>query len=420
MRTQSVFVLAAALFANFASSQNACKYDGCQKTSDCCGGFVCYELVSVFSSGMCMPSCSVSEWSCRIMHDPSPVTGPPPPTTTPVPAVNPPPPATSPPNPNPPPTTDSGDCNVYGTTGTCSDNCGSCFNPGGRPGVVLDTQQTGYYNEDEAYACLDWSFGSQELLRGEADHLANEGESVYFGIGTFGATSQLSNLGSCYRMTVEGVDRDIIVQAINTGGDVHGNQFDLQMGNGGFGAFNRCVGDPTDMFAGTMAGWGQMYGGTETRPECSDLPNFPRDDTAMRIAGDDLVKLCEYSFDKNVRREEGSATGTNPTITHLARVKCPAKIVELTQLQRTDDPSGFTGPQMDGFPNTGKTCQGGGNWNDLSYCLTRMLDCKKPSASFIDNIDEARVVAGKKVVQPCTIDGYTRIDVQCGCANCYC
>ena len=63
-----------------------------------------------------------------------------------------------------------------------------------------------------------------------------------------------------------------------------------------------------------------------------------------------------------------------------------------------------------------------------------MMDCRKPSSGFIDNIHADLVEEGLKVnlisppntvfifqvAQPCTQDGYTRVDVKCGCVDCYC
>merc|ERR1711907_799419 len=69
----------------------------------------------------------------------------------------------------------------------------------------------------------------------------------------------------CVRLTVEGVARDIIAQSINTGSDVSGNQFDLQVGDGGAGLFNACAGGTSpgknSMFSGSKDAWGHQYGG---------------------------------------------------------------------------------------------------------------------------------------------------------------
>ena len=43
-----------------------------------------------------------------------------------------------------------------------------------------------------------------------------------------------------------------------------------------------------------------------------------------------------YSFDKRVRMG-----ADNPTIADMARVKCPPELVELTQVERSDDPDTY-------------------------------------------------------------------------------
>jgi len=89
------------------------------------------------------------------------------------------------------------------------------------------------------------------------------------------------------------------------------------------------------------------------------------------------------------------ANGENPSITDLARIECPEELYQFTQIKRSDDPKGYTweaGTRPDGFPTTQK-CGGGG-----AYCLTRMMDCRKPSGAFKDNIVEDLVVDGLKLV----------------------
>merc|ERR1712066_1002243 len=132
-----------------------------------------------------------------------------------------------------------------------------------------------------------------------------------------------------------------------------------------------------------------------------------------------MVELCKYSFAKGVRLPPNNTVqpASNPTILDMGRMKCPEGIVHATQLQRNDDPASFTySASLPGFPNDSVQCQS--NERDLAYCLTRMMDCKKPSAGYIDNIQSDLMVGGRKVAQPCTIDGYTRIDVKCGCKEC--
>jgi len=310
-----------------------------------------------------------------------------------------------------------GNCSVYDKTPytLCEQNCGRCFNPGGRSGSICNQPSTtGYLCQDAAYACMDWTFGSTAIQQAEQTFFKSTNELVYFGVGSFGSKDQMAGLGACYRLKVDGVDRDLIVQSINTGSDVQGNQFDLQVGDGGFGANNKCAGSSTSMYPGGTAEWGDMYGGVKSKSQCAGLPPHPTISDPMKSAGDNLITLCEYSFDKKVRLETNPS---NPTIQDMARVKCPPGLVELTQIQRSDDPSGYNATSLPGFPNPGVPCQKN-SW-DLSYCLTRMMDCK-PSGSWITNIVANLVVLTKKVVQMCTSDGYTRIDVQCGCIDCNC
>ena len=55
-------------------------------------------------------------------------------------------------------------------------------------------------------------------------------------------------LGQCLLIEVDEVDRPLLVQSVNTGGDVSGEQFDLQVGDGGCGAFNTCAGSSIPKF----------------------------------------------------------------------------------------------------------------------------------------------------------------------------
>lgn len=321
-------------------------------------------------------------------------------------------------------TNDAATCSVYkNQSSNCDNNCGSCFNPGSKPGFVIPGQQTGYYANSDVGdmwvgACIDWSFGSQIMMKSEASFNVRESDNVYFGIGTYGVNDAQRGLGACYRLKVDTLDRDLIVQSVNTGSDVSGNQFDLQQGDGGTGAFNNCAGKLGSMFPGSNEPWGHQYGGVDHRAECAGLPHYTQNSTAMKNAGDDLVKLCEYAFDKKVRGEGGS----NPTLLDATRVKCPPELVALTGIQRSDEPTTHALHDMnrvEGFPNANK-CQADVPGGGTAYCLTRMMDCRKPSGAFKDNIKSSLVVPGKKLVQPCLPDGYTRVDVQCGCQDCYC
>ena len=136
---------------------------------------------------------------------------------------------------------------------------------------------------------------------------------VWFGVGTFGTQDDpMQGLGNCYRMVIRDtncgdinggplLDREILAQSINTGHDVANIQFDLQMGNGGTGAFNNCAGKEWSMFPGAFTNdiWGAVYGGCSYRdrsqgsPSCDDLPPLPQDPVMMEADGDNLVDLCK-------------------------------------------------------------------------------------------------------------------------------
>ena len=50
---------------------------------------------------------------------------------------------------------------------------------------------------------------------------------MYFGVGSFGSSNSLA--GNCYRLSLAAVNRDMIVQVVNFGGNVPAANFDLQM-----------------------------------------------------------------------------------------------------------------------------------------------------------------------------------------------
>lgn len=275
---------------------------------------------------------------------------------------------------------------------------------------------------------MDWTLGSSAMRTAEKAFTSRTGEDVFFGVGTYGtAADPLNGLAACYRLTVEGVAKDIIAQSINTGHDVAGTQFDLQIGAGGAGAFNNCAGDARSMYSGDVGVWGCQYGGVDNRSACASLPTYPQDSAAMRAAGDSLPALCEYGWDQHVRLSgAGRPAGEckyNPTLLDATRVKCPEELVQMTQAQRSDEPATHLHTiqhKVLGFPNVDHKCNAQTPGQGAAYCLTRMMDCRKPSGAFKDNVQAKYMVQGRRLVQTCLADGYTRIDVQCGCGDCYC
>ncbi|KAJ3206031.1 hypothetical protein HDU82_004753 [Entophlyctis luteolus] len=62
--------------------------------------------------------------------------------------------------------------------------------------------------------------------------------------------------------------KTLIVQAINEGGDVGGNNMDIQIPGGGVGAFDACTAE----YNAPVLGWGDRFGGVENRTACDALP----------------------------------------------------------------------------------------------------------------------------------------------------
>ena len=79
---------------------------------------------------------------------------------------------------------------------------------------------------------MDWTFGSQVMLAAETAFNMRENQDVYFGISTYGTNDGQRGLGDCFRLTTDTMDKDVIIHSVNTGSDVSGNKFDLQVGAG--------------------------------------------------------------------------------------------------------------------------------------------------------------------------------------------
>ncbi|KAK7717149.1 hypothetical protein SLS63_010768 [Diaporthe eres] len=113
------------------------------------------------------------------------------------------------------------------------------------------------------------------------------------------------------RLIYKAKGKVMLVQSVNTGGDLSGNQFDLQIPGGGTGIFDGC----TTEFGSS---WGAQYGGISNRSECSALP-------ARLQAG------CDWRFD-------WFGNADNPTHT-FTQISCPAELTGVTGCVRDDDAS---------------------------------------------------------------------------------
>lgn len=103
----------------------------------------------------------------------------------------------------------------------------------------------------------------------------------------------------------------MLVQSVNTGGDLSGNQFDLQIPGGGTGIFDGC----SSQFGGIA---GAQYGGISDRSECDSMP-------------DKLKPGCLWRFD-------WFRNSDNPSF-DFKQIRCPAELSGKTGCVRSDDSS---------------------------------------------------------------------------------
>jgi hypothetical protein len=80
-------------------------------------------------------------------------------------------------------------------------------------------------------------------------------------------------------MTFNEVDRDVIAQVVNQGGDVPDGNFDLQMGDGGFCIYDACVSAGTSLpkYDGSAFQWGTH---TVVPVQCLTVASFQQSLTA--------------------------------------------------------------------------------------------------------------------------------------------
>jgi len=101
----------------------------------------------------------------------------------------------------------------------------------------------------------------------------------------------------------------MVVQAVNTGGDLGSNHFDIAIPGGGVGIFNAC----TNQYGAPSTGWGQQYGGVASRSACDALPAAIRDG-------------CYWRFD-------WFGGSDNPDVS-FREVVCPAEITAKSGCKR--------------------------------------------------------------------------------------
>jgi hypothetical protein len=101
----------------------------------------------------------------------------------------------------------------------------------------------------------------------------------------------------------------MVVQSVNTGGDLGDNQFDLQIPGGGVGMFDGC----SSQFGGLG---GSRYGGISNRSDCASMPAA-------------LQPGCDWRFDWFNFADNPSHSFT--------QVSCPDELVNRSGCRRNDD-----------------------------------------------------------------------------------
>nr|QCF40876.1 glycoside hydrolase family 45 protein [Diabrotica virgifera virgifera] len=131
--------------------------------------------------------------------------------------------------------------------------------------------------------------------------------SYGFAAVSFVGSTDTGHCCQCYLLKFQGQlkDRELLVQAINTGSDLTTNQFDLQIPGGGVGLYNGCV----KQWNAPADGWGERYGGVTSVEGCDQLPVQLQDG-------------CKWRFEYL----EGVS---NPSATFY-EVKCPSELIAIT------------------------------------------------------------------------------------------
>ncbi|EAR82805.1 glycoside hydrolase family 45 protein (macronuclear) [Tetrahymena thermophila SB210] len=256
---------------------------------------------------------------------------------------------------------------------------------------VCDTGSFGKSQDQVAYMCTHQALGSCQLQQAvQADGYSSFAE---YGFGGYGSNPPSNYCCRCFQIQVQDGDapaKDIIVQGINTGGDVNSNQFDLSMIAGGFGANNGCA---NQVFAWNGGAWDGRAGAAQySQSAAGDWCSDPTSDNSRcqsaysggitkksdcaKLPNNNLTQLCEYSFDSKWRTNNGNRD------TIMKEVRCPAGLIKLSGCNRDDSSLPYPSGKLSA--------------SDPSLMrgkLTHMWDCCKPSCSWTANVLKANGTA---------------------------
>jgi hypothetical protein len=180
------------------------------------------------------------------------------------------------------------------------------------------------------------SGGNAYMCSNQSPWAVSDTLSYGFAATTIAGGTESSWCCACYELTFTSaplVGKKLIVQTTNTGSDLSSNQFDLavrllpspyhfpfslslannaQIPGGGVGQFNSC----TNQWGAPSQGWGNQYGGVDSRSACDGFP-------AALKAG------CYWRFD-------WFQGADNPAVT-FKQVACPAAITAKSGCVRAND-----------------------------------------------------------------------------------
>lgn len=272
-----------------------------------------------------------------------------------------------------------------------------------------------------SYQCTDWTIGALRMREREFNYLEESGEDVMFAVGAYGTDP--TKAGKCYRLSVEDVPKDIIMQVITTEPEnlINKNTVRIQMPNGGLGFDgNACssYGSRRPQYAVEDDPWGDISIGWKEKDECKLLPDYPMCGKAQE---DNLQDLCEWVFDMNLRKPIGPGVPfIGPPINRICEVMCPWQLWQATGYHRSDEmvipnsTAQTTCMNTTIFSNDVYYGPVNAHYNDTSHLrLQGTMDCGSPEYGHRDvDLDDATFYYGHDRVVSCKRDGYARINAQ--------
>ncbi|CAO3662095.1 unnamed protein product [Umbelopsis ramanniana] len=156
--------------------------------------------------------------------------------------------------------------------------------------------------------------GSAYMCNNQQPWAINDNLSYGFAASNLVGLTETQWCCTCYALTFTSgpvAGKTLVVQITNTGGDLNGNQFDLEIPGGGVGIYNGC----TSQWNAPSSGWGAQYGGVSSASDCSSLPS-------------QLQAGCQWRFN-------WFQNADNPSVS-FQQVQCPVALTSITGCARTD------------------------------------------------------------------------------------